>query len=147
MAREFHSRPNNGVRWFESGPVIDWQQFNQFLLQRMNEKTAEDRMRYAKQFTHVLETGNASELAQLKPDKRIHAMKALSNLAKFTGRYDNWLQLRQTLFAKLVDGTEKLNAFARFFDDHNTLDTMIQWLRQAIQELPKSYLDFFVFVH
>ena len=22
---------------------------------------------------------------------------------------------------------------------------MIQWLRQAIQELPKSYLDFFVF--
>lgn len=75
--------------------MIDWQQFNQFLLQRMNEKTAEDRMRYAKQFTHVLETGNASELAQLKPDKRIHAMKALSNLAKFTGRYDNWLQLRQ----------------------------------------------------
>ena len=47
-------------------------------------------MTYAKQFTHVLETGNASELAQLKPDKRIHAMKAVSNLAKFVGRYDIW---------------------------------------------------------
>lgn len=111
----------------------------------MNEKTAMDRMRYAKQFTHVLDAGNTSELLQLTPDKRIHAMKALSNLAKFTGQYDIWLQLRQRYSLNWSTGTEKLDAFTRFFDDNNTLDMMIQWLKHAIQELPKSYSDFFVF--
>jgi hypothetical protein len=65
----------------------------------MTEKTAEDRMRYAKQFIKIITrgaaAGDASELLQLSPDKRIHAMKALSNLSKFTETYDQWLHLRQ----------------------------------------------------
>ena len=72
-------------------------------------------------------------------------MKALSNLAKFTGEYDVWLQLRQRYNLKWSTGTEKLDAFERFFDDSKTLDTMLQWLRQVRQQLPKSYSDFFVF--
>jgi hypothetical protein len=40
----------------------------------MTYKTAEDRLRYAKQYGKVLETGNASDLLSLQPDKRIHAM-------------------------------------------------------------------------
>lgn len=108
----------------------DWQQFESFLLQRMNEHTAEDRLRYAKHYGKVLETGNASDLLNLQPDKRIHAMKALSNLAKFMGKYDVWLQLRQRYNLKWSTGTEKLDAFERFFDDNKTLDTMLQWLRQ-----------------
>jgi hypothetical protein len=124
--------------------IIDWKQFHNFLLQRMTYKTAEDRLRYAKQYGKVLETGNASDLLNLQPDKRIHAMKALSNLAKFTGKFDVWLQLRQRYNLKWSTGIEKLVAFERFFDDSKTLDTMLQWLRQAIQELPKSYSDFFI---
>ena len=72
-------------------------------------------------------------------------MKALSNLAKFTGTYDTWLQLRQRYNLKWSTGTEKLDAFECFFDDNKTLDTMLQWLRQVHQELPKSYSNFFVF--
>ncbi|MDQ3851907.1 MAG: hypothetical protein M3299_03630, partial [Thermoproteota archaeon] len=41
--------------------------------------------------------------------------------------------------------TEKLDAFERFFDDAKTFDTMLQWLGKVIQEIPKSYGDFFVF--
>jgi intergrase/recombinase len=111
----------------------------------MSYSTAEDRLRYAKQYGRVLETGNAAGLLSLQPDKRIHAMKALSNLAKFTGKYDVWLQLRQRYNLKWSTGTEKLDAFERFFDDNKTLDTMLQGLRQVRQELPKSYSDFFVF--
>jgi hypothetical protein len=113
-----------------------WQEFHNFLLQRMTYKTAEDRLRYSKQYGKVLETGNASDLISLQPDKRIHAMKALSNLAKFTGKYDVWLQLRQRYNLKWSTGTEKIDAFERFFDDNKTLDNMLQWLCQAIQELP-----------
>jgi hypothetical protein len=34
-------------------------------------------------------------LLQLSPNKRIHVMNALSCLAKFTGKYDVWLQITQ----------------------------------------------------
>jgi intergrase/recombinase len=127
----------------------------------MTERTAEDRLRYAKQFGNILLVGGGNKegsttvggfppmtaqiLLRLSPDKRIHAMKALSCIAKFTGRYDQFLQLRQRYNLKWSTGTEKLDAFERFFDDNKTLDTMLQWLRQVIQEVPKSYSDFFVF--
>jgi intergrase/recombinase len=111
----------------------------------MTYKTAEDRLRYSKQYGKVLETGNASDLLHLQPDKRIHAMKALSSLAKFTGKYDVWLQLRQRYNLKWSTGTEKIDTFERFFDDSKTLDTMLQWLRQVRQDLPKSYSNFFMF--
>jgi intergrase/recombinase len=122
-----------------------WLEFHNFLLQKMTPKTAEDRLRYAKRYNKVLETGNASGLLQLQPNKRIHAMKALSNLAKFTGEYDKFLQIRQRYNLKWSTGTEKLDAFERFFDDNKTLDTMMQWLSQVRQELPKSYSNFFIF--
>jgi intergrase/recombinase len=122
-----------------------WLEFHNFLLQRMTYKTAQDRLRYAKQYGKVLETGNASDLISLPPDKRIHVMKALSNLAKFTGEYDKFLRIRQRYNLKWSTGTEKLDAFERFFDDNITLDTMLQWVRQVRQELPKSYGDFLVF--
>jgi hypothetical protein len=131
---------------FESLLVVDWQQFHNFLLQRMNERTAEDRLRYAKKFGRTLDNGgNASGLLQLAPDKRIHAMKALSNLAKFTGKYDDWLQLRQRYNLCWSTGNEKLDAFERFFDDSLTLDTMLQWLRQSLAILPSPYSDIFLF--
>ncbi len=147
------NRDNNdsGIRWFDPDPavrneiMIDWQQFHNFLLQGMNERTAEDRLRYAKQFAQILDMSNASSLLQLSAEKRIHAMKALSCLAKYTGRFDQFLQLRQRYNLKWSTGTEKLDAFERFFDDSKTLDTMLQWLRQVRQELPKSYSDFFMF--
>lgn len=145
LPEENNNFDNSMARWFESDIDIDWQQFNQFLLQRMNENTAIDRMRYAKQFQYVLnDNGNASGLTQLKPDARIHAMKALSNLAKFTG-YDIWLQIRQRYNLNWSTGTEKLDAFTRFFDDNNSLDSMIGSLKEAIQMLPKSYSDFLIF--
>jgi hypothetical protein len=125
--------------------MIDWQGFNQFLLQRMTAKTAEDRIRYVKNFSHVLQSGNAASLLQLSPDKRIHAMKALSCLARFTGCQDTWRQIRQSYGMTWTTGTEKLDAFSRFFDDGKSLDSMLQWLREAISQLPAQYSRFFLF--
>jgi hypothetical protein len=113
-----------------------YQLFQQYLLQRMNPKTAGDRMRYAKQFYNVLETGDAQPLLQLKPDKRIHAMKGLASLSRFLGCYDNWLALRRRYNLTWSTGNESLATFERFFDDSRTLDSMLQWVREAIQVLP-----------
>jgi hypothetical protein len=139
---------NSGLRWSESDPSqINWQQFHQFLLQRMIAKTAEDRLRYAKQYASVLLTplGTPKCLLQLSPNKRIHIMKALSSLARYTGNQDTWRIIRQRYGLQWSTGTEKLDAFTRFFDDTKDLDTMLRWLKEAIKSVRTDYANFFLF--
>ncbi|MFL6309231.1 MAG: hypothetical protein ACJ70T_04455, partial [Nitrososphaera sp.] len=59
--------PCQGVRKLD----VNWQQFHNFLLQRMTAKTAEDRLRYSKQYADVLLFGIPNTLQQLAPNKRI----------------------------------------------------------------------------
>ena len=133
--REFNSCP----------PAINWQQFHNFLLQRMTAKTAQDRMRYAKQYAHVLTSnGIPFDLLQYPPNKRIHIMKS-SCLAKFTGQYEQWLAIRRQYQLSWSTGDEKIHAFQRFFDDEVTLDTMIEWLREALSQLPARFASIFLF--
>jgi hypothetical protein len=123
-----------------------WPQFQQYLCQRMAPKTAEDRIRYAKQFAMVvLERGDAAALLNAPPNKRIHIMKAISSLARYTGRQDTWQQIRRQHGLQWSTGTEKIDAFTRFFDSSKDLDTMIGWLKEAMQVLPKAYANFFLF--
>lgn len=67
-----------------------------------------------------------SPIIRLQPDKRIHAMKALASLARFTASYDKWMQIRQRYNLKWSTGNEALTAFQRFFDDSKSVDTMNQ---------------------
>jgi hypothetical protein len=108
----------------------------------MNPKTAGDRLRYAKRYASVLTSGGLPpNLLQLRPDKRVHIMKALSCLAKFTGKYDEWLQLRRRYNLTWSTGNESLAAFERFFDNKKTLETMLQWVIQARSMLPSNMSD------
>ena len=148
-AHHHHHYYVSGGRQSESGPSynikLDWQQFHQFLLQRMTAKTAEDRLRYAKRYASVLFSGISENLLQVSPNKRIHVMKALSSLARYTGQQDTWRQMRQQYGLQWSTGTEKIDAFTRFFDDTRDLDTMLQWLKEAIAMLPTDYANFFLF--
>jgi hypothetical protein len=134
------SPPNNSI--------IDWQQFKQYLLQHMTPKTAGDRYRYSKQYSSVLLESNRSpvnDLLQLSPTTRIEVMKALSNLARFTGTYPAWQGIIRQYQLSWSTGTEKIDAFTRFFDDTKDLDTMVGWLRQALARLPSQYSSFLLF--
>jgi hypothetical protein len=117
----------------------------------MTAKTAEDRLRYAKQYASVLlfdETSHLRKsvnLLQLSPNKRIHVMKALSSLARFTGQTDRCQQMRQRYGLQWSTGTEKIDAFYRFFSNLKSLDKMMESLKQALQVLPKVYGDILLF--
>jgi hypothetical protein len=151
----FESRPNNimGGRQSDSDPShqyhyqhqINWQLFHNFLLQPMTPKTAEDRLRYAKQYASVLQGHNVSLLLQVAPNKRIEIMKALSALARYTGHQDIWQQIRRQHALQWSTDTEKIDAFTRFFDDSKDLDTMLRWLKEALQVLPPDYANFLLF--
>jgi hypothetical protein len=137
---------NSGLRWSESDPSqINWQQFHQFLLQRMTVKTAEDRIRYARSYRRILLDGDASEVLQVPPNKRIHVMTALSALARYKGKQDSWRAIRQRYGLQWSTGTEKLDAFTRFFDDTKDLDTMLRWLKEAMKSVRTDYANFFLF--
>lgn len=154
-SREFNSCPAHydgcgadGINFYQtdSKEIIDWKQFHNFLLQRMTKKTAEDRLRYSKQYASILTSVDIpTELLQLPPNKRIHIMKALSSLARFTGRSDIWREIRQRYQLSWSTGTEKIDAFTRFFDDDKSLDVMVQWLREALHILPYQYANLLLF--
>jgi intergrase/recombinase len=116
----------------------------------MTPNTAEDRLRYAKQYASVLLfkgdcTIGTEQLLQLSPNKRIHVQKALSCLARFTGKTELWTQIRKTYGLTWTTGTEQLDAFTRFFSNDNSLDKMIESLKQARQVLPKAYSNILLF--
>ncbi len=111
--------------------TYDELEFRRFLLQSMNDKSAKSRIRYAKEFAHVLESEDAQPLLQLSAEKRLHVMKSLACLSKFLGCHDTtWMTIRRKYNLKWSSGKGALDIFERCYgDDSSNLDTMLQWLR------------------
>ena len=72
-------------------------------------------------------------------------MKALSCLARFTGCAEQWRQIRQQYQLSWSTGTEKIDAFTRFFDASKDLDTMLQWLRESLRHVAPKYANLLLF--
>jgi hypothetical protein len=66
-------------------------------------------------------------------------MSALANYAKYTGRYDQFLQLRQRYNLKWSKGSS-LQYFERFFHNKElSFEAMLSKLKKMIGILPPSY--------
>jgi integrase-like protein len=98
--------------------------------------TVKNTVNYAKRFSYILDTGDASSLLTLSQRNKHHAMSALANYAKYTGRYDQFLQLRQRYNLKWSKGSS-LQYFERFFHNKElSFDMMLSKVKQMIQVLP-----------
>ena len=93
---------------------------------------------YALKYAYILlqPKGDASILMILSPRNKQHAMAALANLAKYLGKYDEWLKIRQRYNLKWSSGNDSLQSFNRFFDNDLNLDVMIQCVKIMIARLP-----------
>jgi hypothetical protein len=78
---------------------------------------------------------DAAPLLSLSPRNKHHAMTALANLAKFSGRYDQWLSMRQRYNLKWSKG-DSLQAFERFFNPDLSLDVMLSKVKGMMEVLP-----------
>jgi hypothetical protein len=93
---------------------VGWNQFEGYLLQRMINRTAKQRIRYAIKYYQILllsgdgHCRNAQNLLQMHGDKRIHIMKAISSLARFTGQVPAWQEIKQRYNLTWSTGNEKL---------------------------------------
>jgi hypothetical protein len=101
--------------------------------------TIKETVNYAKKYWRVLDTGDASRLLTLSPRNKQHAMTAIAYLSKFTGRYDQWLQLRQCYNLKWSKG-DSLQVLNRFFDDELNFDTMLQRIKEMMRLLPPLWV-------
>ena len=108
---------------------------NWLIKQGKTKSTVKYIVNYTKRFYFVLDTGDASPLLTLSPRNKQHAMTALANLAKYTGRYDQFIQIRQRYSLKWSNG-DSIQHFHRFFNDELTLDVMLQRIKEMIRLLP-----------
>ena len=91
---------------------------------------------YSKKYGSILDTGDASPLLELSPRNRHHVLCSMANLAKYTGRYDKFQQLRHRYALKWSSGNNSLQSLERFFNPDLTLDVMLQKVREMMQVLP-----------
>ncbi|MEM1582731.1 MAG: hypothetical protein QXK89_09530 [Candidatus Bathyarchaeia archaeon] len=76
------------------GPIeFDWGEFKVWLSGVYGRKTAVDVFSYARRFGFCLLTGDLRPLLGLSESKRLHALKALSALAKFIGVHERFREL------------------------------------------------------
>jgi integrase len=91
---------------------------------------------YARKYSHILQTGDASVLLTLTGPQRRHAMEALTVLSKQIGRYEQWQSIRKRYSLKWTNGNESLQALQRFFDNNLTLDSMLSKVKEMMRVLP-----------
>jgi hypothetical protein len=88
-----------------SSSSFDAAGFRRYLTaQDKTRKMIKDIVNYADRFGHVLQSRDASVLMIVSPRNRHHAMTALANLAKFTGQYDDWMQIKRRYSLKWSKG-------------------------------------------
>jgi hypothetical protein len=121
-----------------------WSSFQSYLSKNNNYLGVRDRLNYAMKYAYILDTGDARHLLELSHEKRIHIMKSLSALAKYSGRYHKWQQIRQSFQLKWSN-SDSLKAFNLIFNKENDLDHMLSWLRDTCSMLSWQYSDVLMF--
>ena len=123
-----------------------WTGFETFLTKTNNHRGTKDRLNYARRYGHILKTKDAHELLELTNEKRMHAMKSLSSLAKYTGCYDSWQSIRQNFQLKWSNG-DSLYAFASIFDSKKDFEHMLLWLTQTCSRIPERYANILIHMY
>lgn len=125
--------------------TIDWQRFQEFLVESYYLKTQQDYFRYAREFSNVLTTGDASPLLRMSNDRRRHVMSSLSALSAFTGVKDYWKQIISKYGLRWrANGTNGLDHIIRLISTDRFSD-MVNEIKRGLEVVPPQYSNFVKF--
>jgi hypothetical protein len=97
---------------------------------------------YAIKYGYILDTpGDASVLMTLSPRNRHHALTALAALSKYSGQYDQFMQMRQNYNLRWTVGSDAFQVLQRFFNPELSLDHMLQQIKEMIRLLPLLWVS------
>ena len=134
---------------FESNPTHFnnqefWDSFGDYLQTQNNRTTSNDRINYAKKYYYILLNNDPSEILSLSFHKRIHIMKALTALSKFTGNYHVWQDMINHYNLKWSSG-DSLQLFHDMVNEKTSFSTMLDWVKSTISKLPEPYYNIILF--
>jgi hypothetical protein len=101
-------------------------------------------LKYGKRYCYILEQMDIKDLLVLPPAKQRHIMKALANLAKYNGVYEQWNKLRRQHQLKW-SSTNTLDAFERIMNKGTTYDKMMEYVKHILAVLPRSHANVIIF--
>jgi hypothetical protein len=138
------SRPltTNGKSLTANGK-IDFKAFQRYL-HADGRKNVNQVLSYARRYSYVLESGNASELLTLTKDSRRHAMAALSVLSKYCGVYQSWKEIRESYQLKWSE-TDSVTVFKAIIGEEGNFPAMMKWFKDARSVLPESYSNILLY--
>ncbi len=114
--------------------------FKDWLLKERRKITADQILQYVKRYGYVLDSGDASELLKISPKNRQHTMRAISALAKYSGCYDRWLQIKTKYRLKWSTG-DSLGYFEQMINEQSNITQMLGWVKDATDKLPANYAN------
>ena len=124
--------------------AVDWDKYKEYLDANQRPNTARLALKYGKKYSYVLERMDIKDLLVLPPAKQRHIMKALANLAKYTGVYEEWNKLRRQHQLKW-SSTNTLDVFERIMNNGTTYDKMLEYIKQVLSMLPRSHVNVIMF--
>ncbi len=121
-----------------------WKNYKDYLSRNFNRHTAKCRLIYAKDFSYVLNESDASSILLLSNEKRIHVMKALAALSKYTGCYDRWKDIINRYQLKWsAEDTGTFNDV--MINNEQNYSSMIEWSKKCCSKLCPSYGNILLF--
>jgi len=110
--------------------------FKTYLLNNYSRKYADEVFSHACRYGYdVLFNKNAAPLFQISESKRVDVMKAISLLSKFLGRYNEWMELKNTHGLKWVSTNNYFPLIT-----HKPFSKLIEEARQLIHALSARFI-------
>jgi hypothetical protein len=123
---------------------MDWDKYKKYLYTNLRPNTARLALKYGKKYSYVLDHMDIKDLLVLAPAKQRHVMKALANLAKYTGMYEDWNRLRRQHQLKW-SSSNTLDVFERIMNNDTTYNKMLEYTKQVLSILPRSHANVLMF--
>ena len=122
-----------------------WNGYIEYLHRIGTNTTVNDRYNYSiKYCKYLFDENTISELLTFSPNKRLHIMKALSSLSKFSGRHDFWKQIIKKYNLLWSTGDNSLSIFNKIINETSYSD-MLKWIKDVISEVPEPQANLFIF--
>ena len=122
-----------------------WIGYKEYLQRIGTNTTVNDRYNYSiKYCKYLFDENTINELLTFSANKRLHVMKALSTLSKFSGRHDFWKQIVKKYNLLWSTGDNSLSIFNKIINETSYSD-MLKWIKDVISEIPEPQANLFVF--
>jgi len=132
----------SGSEGQNSSLVVDWEDFEDWLLKDHKLRVAKDMVSYAKRYHYLLKR-DFGEIKKFTDGKRRHILKSLSALSKYLGIYEDFRKLIRN-YGISWNGKSSADLMIDRLTKVCNSDEVFNWIKKVKQEIPdlRTFMDF-----